>query len=64
MKNKIDNLLNYDTLCNQINKVKDFLLFKKIFENAVDKDQSERFDDGVNKLNNLKKLFDKNASNI
>ena len=64
MKNKIDNLLNYDTLCNQINKVKDFLLFKKIFENAVGKDQSERFDDGVNKLNNLKKLFDKNASNI
>ena len=32
----------HDPLCDEINKVKDFLLFKKIFENAQDIDRSIR----------------------
>jgi len=38
--------------------LKDFLFFKKIFENVTGKDQSERFEDG------LKILFNENSSNI
>ena len=37
-------------LCDEIKKVKDFLLFKKIFENAQGKDQAERFEDAGKKL--------------
>ena len=65
MKNSINKILKkYESLCDKIKKVKDFLLFKKIFENAQGKDQSERFEDGEKKLNNLKASFDKNESNI
>ena len=64
MKNSIQGLLKHLDLCNQIKKVKNFLLFKKIFENSQGKDQSERFEDGLKKLKNLKKLFDEKSSDI
>jgi len=64
MKNKINELLKYEDLCRQINDVKDFVIFKKIFENSQGKDQSERFEVGVKKLKNLKKSFIEKESNI
>ena len=39
MRNSIEKLLQYMPLCEEIKKVKDFLLFKKIFENAQGKNQ-------------------------
>ena len=48
------------TLCNDINKVKDFLLFKKLFEKAQGKNQEERFNDASNKLKTLKTNFTDN----
>ena len=54
----------HDPLCDEINKVKDFLLFKKIFENAQGSDQLERFEDATKKLSALKgKLTLKENSN-
>ena len=64
MKNYIDDLLKHESLCEKIKQLKDFLLFKKIFENSQGKDQSERFEDGLKKLNNLKKIFNQESSNI
>ena len=64
MKKTIKDLEQHETLCNDINLVKDFLLFKKIFENAQGKDQLERFDDATKKLSLLKGNLDKNTSNI
>ena len=64
MINYIDDLLKYESLCEKIKQLKDFLLFKKIFENSQGKDQSECFEDGLKKLNNLKKLFNESSSNI
>ena len=65
IKKSIEELENkYTTKCEEINKVKDFLLFKKIFENATGKDQAERFSDATNKLRDLKGKLDKNTNNI
>ena len=50
--------------CEKISLVKDFLLFKKIFDNAQGKDQLERFEDANNKLSKLKDSFESNKSNI
>ena len=50
----------HNILCDDIKKVKDFLLFKKIFENARGSDQLERFEDATKKLKTLKKKLDGN----
>ena len=63
-KNEINEFTKYDPLCKQISLVKDFLLFKKIFENAQGKDQLERFEDATKKLSSLKTNFEENKSNI
>ena len=60
----IKDLESYNTLCDEINKVKDFLLFKKIFENAQGIDQLERFEDATKKLAMLRGKLDQNTSNI
>ena len=54
-------LKKHMTLCNEIKELKDFLLFKKIYENAMGKDQSDRFNNAKKKLENLKKSFAKNT---
>ena len=41
----------HNDLCLKINEVKDFLLFKKIFEKAQGQDQADRFNDAYKKLN-------------
>ena len=54
MKVSIDNLLKLKATSDEIYKVKDFLLFKKIFEKAQGKDQADRFKDALDKLNKIK----------
>ena len=63
-RKSIEGLEKHSELCHEIKKVKDFLLFKKIFEKAQGKDQAERFDDANKKLNELKDLFSEKSSNI
>ena len=55
----ITKLLELKTQCDEINKVKDFLLFKKIFEKSKGRDQEERFKDALAKLKFIKKSFEK-----
>ena len=62
IQERINKLLKHMTLCNEIKELKDFLLFKKIYENAMGKDQSDRFNNAKKKLENLKKSFAKNTS--
>ena len=57
---EIKNFEKYNILCDEIKKVKDFLLFKKIFENATGIDQLERFEDATKKLKSLKNKLDGN----
>jgi len=64
MKEAIKEFEKYDELCRNINLVKDFLLFKKIFEKSQGKDQLARFNDATKKLSVLKQNFNKNNSNI
>ena len=63
-KESINKLLIHKPKCDEINKVKDFLLFKKIFEKAQGRDQEERFNDSLSKLKSLKKKFKENSLNI
>jgi hypothetical protein len=49
MKEEIDKLLGLTKSSEEINQVKDFLLFKKIFEKSQGKDQAERFEDAKKK---------------
>ena len=60
----IEVLESHNALCEEINKVKDFLLFKKIFENATGIDQLARFEDATKKLSVLRGKLDQNTSNI
>ena len=64
MKHKIAKIQRHEYLCRDINLVKDFLLFNKIYENAQGKDEVKRFDDAKDKLESLKRKFDENNSNI
>ena len=54
----------YRDLCTQIDEVKDFLLFKKIFEKAQGKDQEDIFKNAYTKLISLKGKFRDNPKNI
>lgn len=63
-RKSIESLEKHSSLCDEIKKVKDFLLFKKIFENAQGKDQAARFYDANKKLKELKDLFAQKPSDI
>ena len=56
-RKSIEDLLRHLPLCNEINKIKDFMFFKKIFENTQGKDEVERFDEAIKKLKDLKCIF-------
>ena len=58
----IESLEGHMPLCEEIKKVKDFLLFKKIFDNAQGKNQAELFADATKKLSGLKESFKKNSN--
>ena len=60
-RKSIEELLEHITLCEEIKNVKDFLLFKKIFENTQGINQAERFDAANKKLKELKNLFTKSS---
>ena len=62
MKDSINELKRYKNLCEKVNEVKDFLLFKIIFDNSQGKDQEARFNDGLSKLEEIKILFAKNKN--
>ena len=59
-----DLMKKHNSLHNQIKDVKDFLLFKKIYDEARGKDQEARFNEAYGKLNDLKKTFKDNPKNI
>jgi len=63
MKESIDNLLKLKVISEEINKVKDLLLFKKIFEKSKGNDQEEPFKDAKSLLDKIKELFKKESSN-
>ena len=63
MKESIDDLLKLKVYSEEINKVKDLLLFKKIFEKSKGSDQEERFQDAKSQLDKIKELFKKQSSN-
>ena len=63
MKEDIENLLKLKPLSEEINKVKDLLLFKKIFENSIGLTQEKRFKNAISHLDKIKDLF-KRESNI
>jgi len=63
MREDINKLLELKQTSDDIYKVKDFLLFKKIFEKSQGKDQAERFKDAKYKLDEIKKLFKEKAPN-
>ena len=64
MKESIERLMHLKDISDEINKVKDFLLFNEIYENTQGRDKAERFDDGLNRLREIKSLFEENSSNI
>ena len=64
MRESIDKLMRLMPKCDEINKVKDFLLFKKILEISQGRNREELYNDGLRKLNELKNSFEKNSSNI
>jgi len=53
----IESLEAHMPLCEEIKKVKDFLLFKKIFENAQGKNQAELFADATKKIEWFKRII-------
>ena len=54
----LSNLKNLATTANKVDLVKDFLLFKVIYENTKGKNQEERFELANTKLEEIKKLFE------
>jgi len=64
MKEDIENLLKLQVICEEINKVKNFLLFKKIFEKSKYNTQEERFADARRQLSTIKELFKSQSLNI
>ena len=62
-RDKIAELEKRKNISEDVNKVKDFLLFKKIFEIGKGKDQGQRFDNASNELRDIKNSF-KESKNI
>ena len=63
-KEKRNELLKLKQISIDINKIKDFLLFKKIFEKSTGKNQEQRYQDAKSKLDEIKNSFiTKSSSN-
>ena len=63
MRENIEKLSQLKTLNVETNKVEDFLLFKKIFEQARRKTQVDPFLDTKSKLEEIKMQFKEQLSN-
>ena len=64
-KNTIASLKGLSNVCDDVNSVKDLLLFKVIYDEASGSDQTKRFNKGIKELKEIiKSLFDINECNI
>lgn len=54
VKEDIEKLSKFETKSDEINKAKEFLLFKKIIKKSQGKVQAVRFQNGLDKLNKKK----------
>ena len=61
-KEIIQKLKQFNNIVEQIKIVKDFILFKVLFDEAYGNDQEKRFKEAIKKLDDIKDLFEKNAS--
>ena len=59
-KEKINNLMKLETTATNVEKVKDFLLFKVLYDEVNGNDQEKRFNIALNNLNELTVLFNSN----
>ena len=59
VREKIQYFNSLKNICEMVSKVKDFILFKVIYDETLGKDEEDRFNKGVDKLNEIKILFDK-----
>ena len=60
-----DKIFKFDILmikCQQINEVKDFILFKIIYDDIFSPSEEEHFDKAMQKLTEIKELFDSNEN--
>ena len=60
-KTEIDNITKLKPICDEVNGVKDLMLFKVIYDEALGIDQGKRFSDAIVKLNEIRALLDENA---
>ena len=60
----IKKIERHESLCHHIKLVKDFLLFNMIYENTQGKDELNRFNEANYKLHDIKKVFERNESDI
>ena len=61
IKGPIGTLKKQKIIAEKVNSVKDFLLFKVIYETSHGNDQEKRFQEAVTNLERIKELFDKNT---
>ena len=59
----ISNLKKYESIAEQVKIVKDFILFKVIYEEESESDQEKRFNEALKKLKEIKASFD-NKHNV
>ena len=62
VQESIKNLKRFQTTEKEIIKVKDFLLFKVLYDEALGNNQEKRFDEATKKLKEIEALFEKNAT--
>ena len=59
-RTEIDEINKHKALCSQVEEVKDFMLFKVIYDEALGINQEKRFNDAMTKLEEIKRSFDEN----
>ena len=62
MQESIQKLKKLKTIADQVKKYKDFLFFKILYELVYDNDQEKRFNEALNKLDEIKGLIEQNAT--
>jgi len=62
MRKKIETLKKFTPLCSEVNSIKDFLLFKVIYNDSLEKNEEIQFNKGINKLKEIKNFFERNSS--
>ena len=58
----IKKLKYFKNISEEINNVKDFLLFKALYNDSYENNQEMRFNKALNQLKNIKELIDENAN--